>query len=53
MASNLKSFLNIFSIGLCGFAKIPQIKTNWKARSTDGLSLPSLLLEIVRYLLRV
>ncbi|XP_066960203.1 solute carrier family 66 member 3 isoform X1 [Macrobrachium rosenbergii] len=45
----IKLFCDVTTIGLCGFMKIPQIHTIIKAKSTRGLSLASLLLELTSY----
>lgn len=42
-------FCDITTIGLSGFMKVPQINSIIKSKSTKGLSLASLLLELTSY----
>lgn len=48
LIDSLITICNVSTIGLCGFNKIPQIFAIIKAKSTKGLSLTSLMLELTR-----
>lgn len=49
LIDSLITICNVSTIGLCGFNKIPQIFAIIKAKSTKGLSLTSLMLELTSY----
>jgi uncharacterized protein with PQ loop repeat len=42
-------FLNLSTIGLCLVFKIPQIQTIFKTKSIVGISIPSVLIELLSY----
>ncbi|XP_071542386.1 solute carrier family 66 member 3 [Panulirus ornatus] len=49
LIDSMITFCNLTTIGLCGFMKVPQIMKIIKAKSVQGLSLASLLLELTSY----
>lgn len=51
LIDSLITICNVSTIGLCGFMKVPQIIAIIKAKSTKGLSLTSLMLELTRWVL--
>ncbi|XP_050727835.1 solute carrier family 66 member 3-like [Eriocheir sinensis] len=49
LIDSLITVCNVSTIGLCGFMKVPQILAIIRARSTKGLSLAALCLELTSY----
>ena len=48
-ASKIKAVLNTLAIVICGVSKFPQIRTNLKAKSVEGLSISGLFIDTIRY----
>ncbi|CAG7822213.1 unnamed protein product [Allacma fusca] len=49
LISLIVGFCDLTTIGLCFICKIPQIWTILKCKSVEGLSMPSLILEVLTY----
>ena len=47
-ASKIKAVLNTLAIVICGVSKFPQIRTNLKAKSVEGLSISGLFIDTIR-----
>ena len=51
--AKIKAVLNTIAIVICGVSKFPQIRTNLKAKSTAGLSISGLFIDMIRYYTRL
>jgi len=52
-ASKIKAVLNTLAIVICGVSKFPQIRTNLKAKSVEGLSISGLFIDTISYCISV
>jgi len=51
--SKIKAVLNTVAILICGLSKFPQIRTNLLAKSTEGLSISGLFIDMISYSISV